>query len=220
MKNLESVKFESFKKYDYILYEQSHFRNLLSIYKEHNVKYRIIAINLFKKRDEAPIIVDLKSMNINELEDFYKNIFLSECSTGLSLFQNIGLVSNLIKSSLDLDELSEKITKLLIYNSENIIRFYDPRINIHLFNVTKYSNLDLDMKIWLKKFCSIFDEWCICVFGCYFKYIKQDSINKLIHFRIHDIDGINQNFKRNSFKNSQEIQAFFKENYKSFEVKR
>ncbi|WP_180034899.1 MULTISPECIES: hypothetical protein [unclassified Acinetobacter] len=220
MNNFKRLDFESFKRYNYILYEQTHFRNLLSVYQENKVNYKIIAINLFKKREKAPILVDLKSMNADALEDFYNNIFLKEFSTGLSLFQNMGLVSNLVKSKLEFDDFSKIITSLLMYNSENIIRFYDPRVNIHLLNINQYSNLNLEMRIWLRKFNSIFDEWCICTFGCYFGFISQESKNdEKINFSIHQIDKINQKFKKHDFESTQEIEIFLKENYKRLVVK-
>ncbi len=220
MNNLKKVDFESFKSYDYILYEQSHFRDLLSIYKEHNVKYKIIAINLFKKREKAPILIDLKSMSSNALEDFYQNVFLSEFSSGLSLFHNMGLVSNLIKSKLEFDDFSKFATDLLMYDAENIIRFYDPRVNIHLLSISNYSNLNFEMRTWLRRFNKVFDEWCVCVFGCYFNFVNERlRKNKIINFTIYDIDHINMKFKENTFKSTHEIEIFLKENYKQLEMK-
>lgn len=219
MKSIEYIDFENFKKYDYALYEQRHFRCLINIYDRNNVKYKIIAINLFKNRQKAPIVVDLKSMKENELQDFYENIFLKEMSAGLNLFNNMGLVSNLIKSQLDLEEFSNSITELLKYNSKNIIRFYDPRVNIHLLNISMYLNFDYEMRQWLKRFNNIFEEWCVSVFGCHFEFrIKKHIEFEQINFSIQDIDKINLKFKQKNFKTAKDIQIFLKENYKRLHI--
>lgn len=72
------LNFEDFQKFNYILYDQYLFRNLLSIYENEKVKYKILAINVFKEKRVAPIVIHIDSMSSALLQDYYENIYLIE----------------------------------------------------------------------------------------------------------------------------------------------
>ncbi|EPG37508.1 hypothetical protein [Acinetobacter colistiniresistens] len=79
------LNFEDFQKFNYILYDQYLFRNLLDIYENEKVKYKILAINVFKEKQIAPIVIRIDSMSPALLQDYYENIYLGSRLADLHL---------------------------------------------------------------------------------------------------------------------------------------
>lgn len=95
------LNFDDFQKFNYILYDQYLFRNLLDIYESEKVKYKLLAINVFKEKQIAPVLIRIDSMKTSLLKDYYENIYLLEKTEYLNKFDQMALVQNLIKTDQD-----------------------------------------------------------------------------------------------------------------------
>lgn len=219
------LNFEDFQKFNYILYDQYLFRNLLSIYENEKVKYKILAINVFKEKRVAPIVIHIDSMSSALLQDYYENIYLIEQTEYLNKFDQMGLVQNLIKTDLNLDDLAEQLTKLMLINKNTLFRFYDPRVLVHLYMSRDYQVLNTDIDRWLKRYFSIFETWSFDLMEHSFEinavdFISEKSTQKS-KIQLENFDQINSKTKEFSRKNVdfQALIDFMEKQYLAFEVK-
>lgn len=197
------ITFEQFAEYDYMMYDQYVFRNLLSIYASQKVEYKILLINIFKKQENAPIIVDLNSMSEGVKLDFYEEVYLKETTRYVNFFDNMSLVQNLIKSDLSLDEFADQMSKLLIVEDKYVFRFYDPRIMIHLFllNYNQYDLKDSILKQWMLGHQSTFKVWDINIWNMHYS-LEPSNFSKFKHAQlvsnicIQDFDQYNKDVKQ------------------------
>lgn len=176
----QTISFDEFKEYDFILYEQYLFRNLLDIYRAEKIKYKLLAINIFKDKNKAPILVDLKSMDSTLIEDFYDRVFLLERTNYINRFDKMPLVQNLIKSKLDLDDFSDELTALMVINKKILFRYYDPRVMLHLYNIRKYKNINVDINRWCLRFLKVHESWSFGLMGGWYffdNYFEKENIS-------------------------------------------
>lgn len=219
------LNFEDFHKFNYILYDQYMFRNLLDIYESEKVKYKILAINVFKEKQIAPIVIRIDSMSSALLHDYYENIYLLEQTEYINKFDQMALVQNLIKTDLELDDLAEQLTKLMLINKNTLFRFYDPRVLVHLYMSRDHQILNTDIDRWLKRYRSIFETWSFDLMGHSFEINALDlSSEKSIQksrIQLKNFDQINFNIKEFSRKNTdfQALMDFMEKQYLAFEVK-
>lgn len=219
------MSFEEFQGFNYILYDQYLFRNLLDIYDSEKVKYKILAINIFKERNIAPILIRIDSMNPVLLHDYYENIYLLEQTEYINKFDQMALVQNLIKTDFNLDELAEHLTKLMLINKNTLFRFYDPRVLVHLYMSKDYQILNADIGRWVERYRSIFDKWSFELMGHSFEISALDfcsnksNLNSRIQLK--NFDQINSRIKEFSRKNVefQVLIDFIEKQYLSFEVR-
>jgi hypothetical protein len=220
----EKLNFEDFKKFDFILYDQYLFKSLLDIYKKEKVKYKILAINVFKEQKIAPIVIDIKSMSPVILLDYYENIYLLEQTDYLNKFDQMGLVQNLIKTKLDLDELSDHLTKLMLINNKTFFRYYDPRILIHLYVLNNTKFLDSDLNKWFKQYCKIFDSWAFDLMSHCFEIkdinYNSEEFERKSKINLDKIDQINDQVRKFSRSNSDfdSVVNFIRKQYLDFEI--
>ncbi|ENX22886.1 hypothetical protein F892_02129 [Acinetobacter vivianii] len=219
------LNFEDFQKFNYILYDQYLFRNLLDIYESEKVKYKILAINVFKEKQIAPIVIRIDSMSSALLHDYYENIYLLEQTEYINKFDQMALVQNLIKTDLELDDLAEQLTKLMLINKNTLFRFYDPRVLVHLYMSRDHQILNTDIDRWLRRYRSIFDTWSFDLMGHSFEINALDlsseqSIQKS-RIQLKNFDQINSNIKEFCRKNTdfQALMDFMEKQYLAFEVK-
>ncbi|KHF78180.1 hypothetical protein PJ15_1237 [Acinetobacter sp. neg1] len=219
------LNFEDFQKFNYILYDQYLFRNLLDIYESEKVKYKILAINVFKEKQIAPIVIRIDSMSSALLHDYYENIYLLEQTEYINKFDQMALVQNLIKTDLELDDLAEQLTKLMLINKNTLFRFYDPRVLVHLYMSRDHQILNNDIDRWLRRYRSIFDTWSFDLMGHSFEINALDlsseqSIQKS-RIQLKNFDQINSNIKEFCRKNTdfQALMDFMEKQYLAFEVK-
>lgn len=219
------LNFEDFQKFNYILYDQYLFRNLLSIYESAKVRYKILAINIFKEKQIAPIVIRIDSMSPALLQDYYENIYLLEQTEYINKFDQMSLVQNLIKTDLELDEFAKRLTELMLINKNTFFRFYDPRVLIHLYMVRDCEVLNNDINKWLKRYRSIFEIWSFDLMGRSFAinasdFSTEDSVKKS-KILLKNFDQISTNIKKNSIKNPdpQTVIDYMEEQYLAFEVK-
>lgn len=219
------LNFEDFQKFNYILYDQYLFRNLLDIYENEKVKYKILAINVFKEKQIAPIVIRIDSMSPALLQDYYENIYLLEQTEYINKFDQMALVQNLIKTDLELDDLAEQLTKLMLINKNTLFRFYDPRVLVHLYISRDHQILNTDINRWLKRYRSIFETWSFDLMGHSFEINALDlsseqSIQKS-RIQLKNFDQINTKIKEFSRKNAdfQALMDFMEKQYLAFEVR-
>ena len=219
------LSFEDFQKFNYILYDQYLFRNLLDIYESEKVKYKILAINVFKEKQIAPIVIRIDSMSSALLHDYYENIYLLEQTEYINKFDQMALVQNLIKTDLELDDLAEQLTKLMLINKNTLFRFYDPRVLVHLYMSRDNQILNTDINRWLKRYRSIFETWLFDLMGHSFEINALDlsseqSIQKS-RIQLKNFDQINTKIKEFSRKNAdfQALMDFMEKQYLAFEVR-
>lgn len=219
------LRFEDFQKFNYILYDQYLFRNLLDIYESEKVKYKILAINVFKEKQIAPIVIRIDSMSSALLHDYYENIYLLEQTEYINKFDQMALVQNLIKTDLELDDLAEQLTKLMLINKNTLFRFYDPRVLVHLYMSRDNQILNTDINRWLKRYRSIFETWSFDLMGHSFEINALDlsseqSIQKS-RIQLKNFDQINTKIKEFSRKNAdfQALMDFMEKQYLAFEVR-
>ncbi|MBJ8417783.1 DUF4123 domain-containing protein [Acinetobacter sp. ABJ_C3_5] len=219
------LSFEDFQKFNYILYDQYLFRNLLDIYESEKVNYKILAINVFKEKQIAPIVIRIDSMSSALLHDYYENIYLLEQTEYINKFDQMALVQNLIKTDLELDELAEQLTKLMLINKNTLFRFYDPRVLVHLYMSRDYQVLNTDIDRWLRRYRSIFETWSFDLMGHSFEINALDlsseqSIQKS-RIQLKNFDQINTKIKEFSRKNAdfQALMDFMEKQYLAFEVR-
>ncbi|MGA6136591.1 DUF4123 domain-containing protein [Acinetobacter dispersus] len=219
------LSFEDFQKFNYILYDQYLFRSLLDIYENEKVKYKILAINVFKEKQIAPILIRIDSMSSALLHDYYENIYLLEQTEYINKFDQMALVQNLIKTDLELDDLAEQLTKLMLINKNTLFRFYDPRVLVHLYMSRDHQILNTDIDRWLKRYRSIFETWSFDLMGHSFEINALDlsyeqSIQKS-RIQLKNFDQINSSVKEFSRKNTdfQALMDFMEKQYLAFEVR-
>lgn len=219
------LNFEDFQKFNYILYDQYLFRSLLDIYENEKVKYKILAINVFKEKQIAPIVIRIDSMSPALLQDYYENIYLLEQTEYINKFDQMALVQNLIKTDLELDDLAEQLTKLMLINKNTLFRFYDPRVLVHLYMSRDHQILNTDIDRWLKRYRSIFETWSFDLMGHSFEINALDlsseqSIQKS-RIQLKNFDQINIKIKEFSRKNAdfQALMDFMEKQYLAFEVR-
>ncbi|QHH95699.1 DUF4123 domain-containing protein [Acinetobacter proteolyticus] len=219
------LNFEDFQKFNYILYDQYLFRSLLDIYENEKVKYKILAINVFKEKQIAPIVIRIDSMSPALLQDYYENIYLLEQTEYINKFDQMALVQNLIKTDLELDDLAEQLTKLMLINKNTLFRFYDPRVLVHLYMSRDHQILNTDIDRWLKRYRSIFETWSFDLMGHSFEINALDlsseqSIQKS-RIQLKNFDQINTKIKEFSRKNAdfQALMDFMEKQYLAFEVR-
>ncbi|MCU4336758.1 DUF4123 domain-containing protein [Acinetobacter dispersus] len=219
------LSFEDFQKFNYILYDQYLFRNLLDIYENEKVKYKILAINVFKEKQIAPILIRIDSMSSALLHDYYGNIYLLEQTEYINKFDQMALVQNLIKTDLELDDLAEQLTKLMVINKNTLFRFYDPRVLVHLYMSRDHQVLNTDIDRWLKRYRSIFEIWSFDLMGHSFEINALDfSLEKSTQkskIQLKNFDQINTKIKEFSRKNAdfQALMDFMEKQYLAFEVR-
>ncbi|MBU3848698.1 MAG: DUF4123 domain-containing protein [Candidatus Acinetobacter avistercoris] len=219
------LNFEEFQKFNYILYDQYLFRNLLHIYESEKVKYKILAINVFKEREIAPILIHVDSMNPALLQDYYENIYLLEQTEYINKFDQMALVQNLIKSDLDLDDLAEQLTELMLINKNTFFRFYDPRVLVHLYMFKDYQILNPNIGRWVERYRSVFDCWSFDLMGHSFEISALEFCSKKSNLKtriqLKNFDQINSKIKEFSRKNAefQLLIDFMEKQYLVFEVK-
>lgn len=219
------LRFEDFQKFNYILYDQYLFRSLLDIYENEKVKYKILAINVFKEKQIAPIVIRIDSMSPALLQDYYENIYLLEQTEYINKFDQMALVQNLIKTDLELDGLAEQLTKLMLINKNTLFRFYDPRVLVHLYMSRDHQVLNTDIDRWLKRYRSIFEIWSFDLMGHSFEINALDfSLEKSTQkskIQLKNFDQINTKIKEFSRKNAdfQALMDFMEKQYLAFEVR-
>ncbi|MGE8654461.1 MAG: DUF4123 domain-containing protein [Acinetobacter gandensis] len=219
------MSFEEFQNFNYILYDQYLFRNLLDIYDGEKVKYKILAINIFKERNIAPILLRIDSMSPVLLQDYYENIYLLEQTEYINKFDQMALVQNLIKSDLELDDLAEKLTELMLINKNTFFRFYDPRVLVHLYMSKAYQILNPNIGLWVERYRSVFDCWSFDLMGHSFEISALDFCSKKSNLKtriqLKNFDQINSKIKEFSRKNAdfQLLIDFMEKQYLVFEVK-
>ncbi|TVT86979.1 DUF4123 domain-containing protein [Acinetobacter colistiniresistens] len=219
------LNFEDFQKFNYILYDQYLFRNLLDIYENEKVKYKILAINVFKEKQIAPIVIRIDSMSPALLQDYYENIYLLEQTEYINKFDQMALVQNLIKTDLELDDLAEQLTKLMLINKNTLFRFYDPRVLVHLYMSKDHQILNTDIDRWLKRYRSIFETWSFDLMGHSFEInaldLSSEQTLQKSRIQLKNFDQINSSIKEFSRKNAdfQALMDFMQKQYLAFEVR-
>ncbi|ENU23716.1 hypothetical protein F993_01870 [Acinetobacter proteolyticus] len=219
------LNFEDFQKFNYILYDQYLFRSLLDIYENEKVKYKILAINVFKEKQIAPIVIRIDSMSPALLQDYYENIYLLEQTEYINKFDQMALVQNLIKTDLELDDLAEQLTKLMLINKNTLFRFYDPRVLVHLYMSRDNQILNTDINRWLKRYRSIFETWSFDLMGHSFEInaldLSSEQSIQQSRIQLKNFDQINTKIKEFSRKNAdfQALMDFMEKQYLAFEVR-
>lgn len=219
------LNFDDFQKFNYILYDQYLFRNLLDIYESEKVKYKLLAINVFKEKQIAPVLIRIDSMKTSLLKDYYENIYLLEKTEYLNKFDQMALVQNLIKTDLELDELAEQLTKLMLINKNTLFRFYDPRVLVHLYMTRDCQILNSDINRWLQRYRSIFEIWSFDLMEHSFEInaldFSSEQFTRKSRIQLKNFDQINSNIKEFSRKNAdfQALIKFMEKQYLAFEVK-
>lgn len=219
------LNFDDFQKFNYILYDQYLFRNLLDIYESEKVKYKLLAINVFKEKQIAPVLIRIDSMKTSLLKDYYENIYLLEKTEYLNKFDQMALVQNLIKTDLELDELAEHLTKLMLINKNTLFRFYDPRVLVHLYMTRDCQILNSDINRWLQRYRSIFEIWSFDLMEHSFEInaldFSSEQFTRKSRIQLKNFDQINSNIKEFSRKNAdfQALIKFMEKQYLAFEVK-
>lgn len=219
------LSFEDFQKFNYILYDQYLFRNLLEIYESEKIKYKLLAINIFKEKKITPIVVKIDTMSSALLRDYYENIYLLENTEYINKFDEMSLVQNLIKTDLDLDSLAENLTKLMLINKKIFFRFYDPRILIHIYMLKNYDLLNIELKKWIESYSLIFERWSFDLMGHSFEMdsfdFKMKKSQVQMNTYLENFDQINKKIrefcrKNNDFKS---LIDFMEKQYLVLEVK-
>lgn len=219
------LNFDDFQKFNYILYDQYLFRKLLDIYESEKVKYKLLAINVFKEKQIAPVLIRIDSMKTSLLKDYYENIYLLEKTEYLNKFDQMALVQNLIKTDLELDELAEQLTKLMLINKNTLFRFYDPRVLVHLYMTRDCQILNSDINRWLQRYRSIFEIWSFDLMEHSFEInaldFSSEQFTRKSRIQLKNFDQINSNIKEFSRKNAdfQALIKFMEKQYLAFEVK-
>lgn len=219
------LNFDDFQKFNYILYDQYLFRKLLDIYESEKVKYKLLAINVFKEKQIAPVLIRIDSMKTSLLKDYYENIYLLEKTEYLNKFDQMALVQNLIKTDLELDELAEQLTKLMLINKNTLFRFYDPRVLVHLYMTRDCQILNSDINRWLQRYRSIFVIWSFDLMEHSFEInaldFSSEQFTRKSRIQLKNFDQINSNIKEFSRKNAdfQALIKFMEKQYLAFEVK-
>lgn len=224
---LNKLTLEEFKTFNYILYDQYVFRSILDVYDQQKIKYKLLAINVFKEREIAPILIQIDSMNPDLLEDYYYNIYLLEQAEYLNKFDQMSLVQNLIKTDLDIDNFAQNLTNLMLINKNIFFRYYDPRVLINIFMLRKYQFLDRDLSKWAKAFYKNFEFWNFELMGRSFQISTQTNqtnidMNVYSKIKLTHFDVINEKTKEFARHNSdfESIVGFIEKQYLDFEVKK
>jgi hypothetical protein len=201
MLNVIDLNLENFKKYNYMVYEQRFFPNMIEIYDENNIKYKYLGEDVFKKKYFCPILVDLNSISEDIKQSFLEELVLNYYTRFVNYFDDMYIAQNLIKSTLDLDEMADLMVKLMVVGNsrKSLFRFYDPRVSLHL-NALMYDENKIYKNIfsgWKEKFLNNFDEYIICINGEFRGLnLNQDDFiyNKKLDISL--IDDINLDIKK------------------------
>lgn len=169
MNNVVDLNFETFSRYDYMLYEQRFFKNMLELYEGNRISYIYIGLDLFKNTKLCPILVDLKTIDSNVKESFFNEVVLMNSTDFYNYFDYMYIAQNLIKTSLDMNDLADLLVNLMLVGSVDkyLFRFYDPRVGLHLNAITFDENKIYKNKFhnWKAKFNNNIDLYTISING-------------------------------------------------------
>lgn len=164
---------EVFYKANFILFDQIFWQYSEDFINRYNVDLFYIGRNYFKKKENCPILIDLRKLTKKEKEDMYNYICTTELETEspldrMKISQNIFICDNL-------EELKSLLAEILILNDrkqKKLFRVYDPRVSFflpYLFEDNKFKKHKDIILNFLK-----LNVWYINIFGA---YVKLNDLN-------------------------------------------
>lgn len=191
---------EKFKQFDYMLYEQRFFENVVDLYDAQSVKYIFLAEDIFRDTRVCPILVDLNSVKPSDKESFFEDLVAPNSTRFMNRFDFMYISQVLIRSSLSLDEMADFLITLMMIGTKDkyLFRFFDPRVAVHLNAITfqeqkLYSN---KFHSWRLKFIKYIGDYTISINGEFRKIaLDQDPFKFKKALEPEDVEKLNTYIK-------------------------
>lgn len=199
MINFVDLNLNIFKEFNFMLYEQRFFQNMIELYDGNQIKYKYIGEDVFKNKKLCPLLVDLNTVGDQLKESFLNELILVNFTKNIYDFDRMFIAQNLFKSKLDLNDMAEFLTQQMILGKSDkfLFRFYDPRVSIHLdailFEDNKiYKNI---YSGWRGRFLNNVEEYIVSLNFNFMKVDLNDGINYKKNMNVSQIESINKNIR-------------------------
>lgn len=155
-----------FKKINYALYDQILFDNFIFYFNQEKINYKFLAVDLFGE-EKAPVLISLNDVSEEVKQILYEEFVLFNETKYRNNFDQMKFFQNLIKTELNIYELSLKLTQRMIYCGSYLIRYFDPRVLIYFLIVNNMGGIFInkEMERWNELFFMDFDSWLVNVWG-------------------------------------------------------
>lgn len=200
MINIVDLNLNVFKEFNFMLYEQRFFQNMIELYDGNQIEYKYIGEDVFKNKKFCPLLVDLNTVGDELKESFLNEFILVNFTKNIYDFDRMFIAQNLFKSKLDLNDMAEFLTQQMIVGKSDkfLFRFYDPRISLHLnailFDENKiYKNM---YNGWGSKFLKNIDKYLISLNFTFMEInLSERNINFRKNMEVGQIESINKEIR-------------------------
>lgn len=200
MINFVDLNLEVFKEFNFMLYEQRFFPNMIELYDGNKIKYKYIGEDVFKDKKLCPLLVDLNTVSEDLKDSFLNELILVNFTKNVYDFDRMYIAQNLFKSKLDLEDMVDFLTQQMVVGKSDkyLFRFYDPRVSLHLdailFDENKiYKNI---YSGWRSRFLNTIEEYVISL---NFQFMRVNLNNNVVYqkdMNVDQIESINKNIRK------------------------
>ncbi|MCU4576393.1 DUF4123 domain-containing protein [Acinetobacter courvalinii] len=183
----ESIIFEA----NYIIFDASLWSRAHSILKDLNVEHHFIGLNVFRRPELTPTLIDLNNLSNEKKEQLWNLVGKKTHTNAFSGFDQMSMFQTYLYSDKRIEEMKDFLSELMVYKRKSekfVFRFYDPRVAIHLSQLSAL----LNMSIYKKLQDDIF-KWVVSMNHQYFEVNKQKVEVPVINFD--EIDPINSKIR-------------------------
>lgn len=221
---MRKINFESFKEYNFALYDQILFSDYKYFFEEKEIKYKFLGVDLFGSERNSPILISLNDIPDTDKEEIYEFFFIEKETNYHHSFDRMNVFQILIKSAVNVDILADELTMMMVVKSKYLFRYYDPRVVLHLILI-KEKGLYIQNKFlrnWSENYFKNIDGMVLSLWGKKIIYDSKhkdyNSKNYKSNIDFDDIDLLNKKIKMNSNKYYEYlIGSEFSINYKVYE---
>lgn len=155
----------------------------------YELPYIVLAEDYFGDKEISPTLIDLNGVDNNLKLDAWEFLGSRPFTDGSSQLDQMSMFQNIIKTDLDIDEMSELIINIMLFNDhKSIFRFYDPRVMMHHYaykNTELYLQTELRDKFFkLQNSCS---DWVVSVCKGFYRINYSEN---LINFKFNNYNEI------------------------------
>lgn len=183
----ESIIFEA----NYIIFDASLWGSAHSILKDLNVEHNFIGLNVFRRPELTPTLIDLNNLSNEKKEQLWNLVGKKNHANAFSDFDQMSMFQTYLYSNKRIEEMKDFLSELMVYKRKSekfVFRFYDPRVAIHLSQLSALLNMSI-----YKKLQDDISKWVVSINHQYFEVNKQKVEVPVINFD--EIDLINSKIR-------------------------
>lgn len=183
----ESIIFEA----NYIIFDALLWGSAHSILQELNVEYHFIGLNVFRRPELTPTLIDLNNLSNEKKQKLWSLVGKNTHTNAFSGFDQMSMFQTYLYSNKHVEDMKDFLAELMVYKNKSdkfVFRFYDPRVAIHLTQISSLLNITN-----YKKIQDDISKWVVSINHQYFEVNRQKTEIPLIRFD--EIDQINSKIR-------------------------